>query len=177
MRPDSSGLKWLFAGFLGLAAGAAFCMKWMEPGFQSRGELFTIIGLEISYTAPQIREILESLDPVVREKLRLHLYFDFAFMAGVYPAIATACIWVGRSRQSAAWRKMLVILSAGQVLAAGADVAENRILLGWLDNPAGVSGLEAFHQVVWLKWGLAVGAILLTVMALFFKKREQTVRD
>lgn len=177
MRPESSCLKWLFAGFLGLAAGAAFCMKWMEPGFYNQGGIFTIIGLEISYTAPQIRNLLESLDPVVREKLRLHLYFDFAFMAGVYPAIATACLWVRSNRRSSAWRKILAAAAASQVLAWGCDVAENRYLLDWLENPERVAGLGSYHAVVWLKWGLALGAILLTITALFFKKRDRTERD
>jgi hypothetical protein len=43
----------IFLFCLGLFLGTAFCMKWLETRFYFRGELFTIIGLEISYTADE----------------------------------------------------------------------------------------------------------------------------
>ncbi len=58
MDTGYKNLQKLFLFCLGLFAGTAFCMKWMESDFVHNGSLFTIIGLEISYSKEKIISIL-----------------------------------------------------------------------------------------------------------------------
>ena len=77
---------------LGLFLGTAFCMKWMEADLRVNGEKFTIIGLELFYSKQKVAHIMASLDYRVQTILKYHLFFDFAFMAGAYPGIASLCM-------------------------------------------------------------------------------------
>ena len=53
--------KTLFLVCLGITVGSAFCMKWMESDFLHNGKLFTIIGLEITYSKEKIIEIFSGV--------------------------------------------------------------------------------------------------------------------
>ena len=87
--------KRLFLLASGLVIGTAFCMKWMEADFFINGGKFTILGLELFYSKEKLAVILNSIDEHIKTILRYHLVFDFAFMAGVYPAIASLCMIAG----------------------------------------------------------------------------------
>ena len=63
MSNNIQGWRKLFLFSLGLFAGTAFCMKWMEKDFLFQGQLFTIIGLEISYSGDRLVEILSGITP------------------------------------------------------------------------------------------------------------------
>lgn len=170
--------RMLFLWCLGLFLGTAFCMKWLEGDFQSAGEPFTIIGLEATYPIERVKEILAGLNQPGNEHSRYllhsHLFFDFAFMAGVYPGIAALCM-MGRLRSAGRqWRKWLGWLAGLQLVAWGCDLAENSYLLAWLDDPASVSGFETYHIVVYVKWGLALaGALAGIIFSLKGKRTEE----
>ena len=102
---------------LGLFAGTAFCMKWMEGDFIQAGHKFTIIGLEISYPKERMATILSGLEDPVKNILRYHLSFDFAFMAAVYPGIAALCMMAREKLGMGAIKKILAVLAILQLFA------------------------------------------------------------
>ena len=108
--------KGLFFFGLGLSLGTAFCMKWMENDLSSGGEKFTIMGLELFYAKEKLISILSNLDTRVRTILQYHLWFDFAFMAGVYPVITSLCMMTREKVISALLKR---ILYSGMATVAG----------------------------------------------------------
>ncbi|MBL0270918.1 MAG: hypothetical protein IPP99_20160 [Chitinophagaceae bacterium] len=163
MSNNIQGWRKLFLFSLGLFAGTAFCMKWMEKDFLFQGQLFTIIGLEISYSGDRLVEILSGITPAVKQTLGYHLYFDFAFMAGVYPGIASLCM-IARGKSRKGWlRQLLLILAIAQGIAWACDIIENIYLLNWIRNPASAGPFTTYHMVVLLKWILALTAALLAI--------------
>lgn len=164
--------KKLFLFCLGLFAGTAFCMKWMEDGFWQNGEKFTIIGLELSYPKEKIMAILSGLDDHVKKILRYHLTFDFAFMAGVYPGIAALCMIARGKITTGALRKILFVLALLQTVAWGADIAENAYLLKWIKNPVIGNEFEIYHFIVVLKWCIALTGALLAIPLAIRRRRR-----
>lgn len=163
MSYSIQGWRKLFLFSLGLFVGTAFCMKWMEKDFLYQGELFTIIGLEISYSGDRIVEILTGISPAVKQILGYHLYFDFAFMAGVYPGIASLCM-MARGKTRSRWiRRVLLILALSQGIAWACDITENIYLLSWIREPESVGQLTTYHTIVLLKWVLALSGALFAI--------------
>lgn len=161
----------LFLFSLGLAAGTAFCMKWMEGDFLQNGHKFTVIGLEISYPKEKVEGILAGLDDHVKTILRYHLSFDFVFMAGVYPGIAALCMMARDRSAGALIRKILLVLALLQFLAWGCDIFENCYLLKWIKTPVIGNEFSFYHIIVYAKWGIAItGALLAIPVALVRRK-------
>lgn len=159
------GWRNLFITALGIFAGTAFCMKWMEGDFRYNGELFSIIGLEISYSPEKIVSIFRGIDPSVKQVLGYHLYFDYAFMAGVYPGIAALCM-MGRVKTESRWLKNILLgLAFLQLAAWVCDILENGYLLHWLKDPSQVGTLGTYHMIVILKWSLALTGALAGIPA------------
>src|SRR5687768_16472951 len=125
----------LFLLCLGIFAGTAFCMKWMEEDLVYNGRTFTIIGLEISYSKQELSTILAGIDGKVKTILYYHLSFDFVFMAGVYPGIAAVCMMARERCSRPLWKKVLLILALLQSLACICDIVENCYLLQWIKEP------------------------------------------
>ena len=109
MKPQPSRWKHLFLFCLGLAAGTAFCLKWMEPDFRVNQEVFTIMGLELWYDEEKINTIMGAIDGHVQHVLRYHLVFDFAFMAGVFPGIAALCMMAAEKVKNRNWKLFLFV--------------------------------------------------------------------
>ena len=160
----------LFLFCLGLFAGTAFCMKWMEGDFWQNGQKFTIIGLEITNTKEQVMAILSGLDGHVRTILHYHLSFDFAFMAAVYPGIAAICMMAREKSVNKFLRKVLLVAALLQIFAWGCDIAENYYLFKWIKNPVIGSEFVPYHFVVAIKWIIALSGALLSI-PLALKKR------
>lgn len=165
----------LFLFCLGLFAASAFCMKWMEPAFIQDGKLFTIIGLEVSYSKEKVVTILSGIDDHVRTLLRYHLSFDFVFMAGVYPGIAALCMMARSKAGNNTLRLLLFALAVLQAVAWGCDIAENLFLLDWLKNPSAVGQFTLYHTIVWAKWVLALTGALLAI-PLSLRKNKQLLK-
>ena len=115
----------LFIFCFGLFLGTAFCMKWIESDLRLNEEKFTILGLELFYSKQKVTYTLSSLDYCVQTFLRHHLFFDFAFMAGVYPGITSLCMMAREKVNSSLLKKLLYIFAALQLLAWFADICEN----------------------------------------------------
>ena len=161
----------LFLFSLGLFAGTAFCMKWMEGDFLQNGQNFTIIGLEISYPKEKVAAILAGLDEHVKTILRYHLSFDFAFMAGVYPGIAALCMMARHKLAGTGIRKILLALALLQILAWACDIFENYCLLKWIKDPVVGDDFNFYHLVVSAKWIIVVTGALFAV-PLAIRKRK-----
>jgi len=167
MSLNYNSWKKIFLVALGLFAGAAFCMKWMEGDFIQNGEKFTIIGLELTYPKEMVARILAGLDGSVKMILRYHLSFDFAFMAGVYPGITALCMMAKEKSDNKFLKKMLFVLAVLQIVAWGCDIYENVCLLNWIKDPAIGNNFGAYHFIVAVKWIIALtGALLAIPLAL-----------
>ncbi len=155
----SSQKRWkpLFLFCLGLAAGTAFCMKWIEPDFIVGTEKFSIMGLELFYPLEKVETILKGLDQRVHTTLSYHLYFDFAFMTGVFPGIAALCLMARERTGRKGLKKLLAALAMVQVLAWVLDITENTFLLSWMKNPKiNANDFILFHFAVATKWIIAL---------------------
>ena len=153
----------LFLFSLGLFAGTAFCMKWMEGDFIQNGQKFTVIGLELTYTKEKVASILAGLDEHVKTILRYHLSFDFVFMAGVYPGIAALCMMAREKSSGKIIRTILFVFAASQLLAWGCDIFENCYLLKWIKNPLIGNEFSCYHFIVAAKWIIALAGALLAI--------------
>ena len=161
----------LFLFSLGLSAGTAFCMKWMEADFLQNGQKFTIIGLEISYTKEKVAGILAGLDEHIKMLLRYHLSFDFVFMAGVYPGIAALCMMARDKSAGALLRKILLAFALLQFIAWGCDILENGYLLKWIKTPVIGKEFSFYHSIVYAKWGIALAGALLAIPIALIKRK------
>ena len=162
----------LFLFCFGLFLATAFCMKWMETDFIENGKIFTIIGLEITYSRQKIISILSSVDPLVKTILRYHLAFDFVFMLGAYGGIASLCIMAGKKIAGTAMAKVLMLLAILQLLAWACDIYENLCLLKWISNPSAVDDLLVYHSLVATKWIIALTGALVAIPIVLRKSRK-----
>lgn len=164
--------KRLFLFCLGLFAGTAICMKWLENDFIANGSRFTIIGLEITYPKEQVAAIFSGLEEPARSLLRFQLLFDFAFMAGVYPGIAALCIMAFYKSRKPLLRLLLPVLAVLQAVAWTCDIIENSYLLKWLNRPESIHDFGTYHFVVWVKWILALAAALIAIPVVLRRTRN-----
>lgn len=158
---------------LGIFLSAAFCMKWMEGDFIQAGKKFTIIGLEISYSQQQVSQILSGLDDKVKTILQYHLYFDFAFMAGVYPGIFALCMMARRKTENRFFRTLLLTMAFLQPAALLCDIMENCFLLQWINTGGVVDKFSLYHLVVYTKWILALSGALIAIPLNLIKQKKQ----
>jgi hypothetical protein len=157
---------------LGLALGAAFCMKWMERDLWVNGEKFTIMGLELFYSGDKLTGVMAGLNDHVRVILRYHLSFDFAFMAGIYPAIAALCMLAKEKLVSIGWKITLTGLAALQTVAWGLDMTENYLLFKWIEQPLIEKPIGAYHAVVIIKWLIALMGAGISLPVVVWKRRK-----
>ena len=167
--------KKLFLFGLGLFAGTAFCMKWMEDDFLLNGEKFTILDLELFYTKEKVMTVLSGLDEHVKTILSYHLYFDFAFMAGVYPGIAALCMMAREKLIGAVLKKLLFVLAVAQLIALAGDIAENLFLLKWIKHPVIGNEFDSYHFIVIVKWLIALTGVFFSVPLLLFRRKIKMI--
>lgn len=172
MNTNYKSWKTLFLFCLGLFLGTAFCMKWMEKDFLQNDQLFTVIGLEMTYPQEKVYTILSGLDYSVRNILKYHLYFDFVFMAGVFPGIAALCMMARFKTASTTFKKVLLTAAVLQLVAWICDIIENNLLLSWVSNPEKIRMFSEFHLIVWVKWILAISGAILSIPVVLKKKTK-----
>jgi hypothetical protein len=166
--------KKLFLFCFGLAAGVSFCMKWMEADFWAGNEKFTILGLELFYTKDKVAGLLAGLGAPVKMILRYHLWFDFAFTAGVYPCIAALCMMAKEKARAVVIKKVLYALAALQLIAWTADIIENCYLLSWIRQPLIDDKIfRWYHAIVLLKWIIIIAALLVSIPMALRKNKSR----
>lgn len=151
---------WLFC--FGVAVASSFCMKWLENDFVLNNDRFNIIGLELFYPKDKLQSVLTDLQTFagIKKILQYQLWFDFVFMAGIYPGIASLCMMARLKIISHTWKKILLLLAILQVAAWACDIYENLQLLRWIDNPMIGTEVGIYHIIVSIKWALALSAAL-----------------
>lgn len=171
MNLSYSRWQGLFIFGLGLFLGTAFCMKWMEGDFRINGEKFTILGLELFYSKEKVTSILGNLDTRTKTILQYHLWFDFAFMAGVYPGITSLCMMAREKLVSPVFKKVLYVVAWLQLFAWTCDIIENYFLLSWIQEPVTGNEFGLYHLIVGAKWLIALAGVLLSIP--FLLRREK----
>ena len=166
----------LFTVCLGVFAGTAFCMKWMESDLVSGGRTFSIIGVELTYGATELRQIFTALTEPARTALGYHLVFDYLFMAAVYPGIAILCLWARDRYRNPGLRIFLTCCAIFQAFAWAIDVYENRCISRWMAAPDSIGHLRMYHALVTLKWVIAVFAFLTSLLLLARRRRSTANR-
>ncbi len=162
--------KKLFYFCFGLFLTSLFCMKWMEDEFISNGKLFTILDLELYLDKEGLSKTLAGLNEKARTIVGYHLHFDFFFMAGVFPGIASICMLVRERVNKSLIRNVLFALASLQLAAWSFDIYENLHLIKWLKHPETIDGIGFFHLLVKLKFIIAIIGILVSATAFIFFK-------
>jgi len=166
--------KRLFLFCLGLFIAGAIAMKWIENDLIYNNKKISIFGLELFYSKARITEIFSGVENNVRTLLRYHLRFDFIFMAGCYPGIASLCMMAAEKIVSKHIKTTLFILAFIQLFAWAFDIIENYYLLKWLERPTIGNEFGYYHVMVYGKWILALSGALFSIVLLvgtMFKKK------
>ena len=175
MKNDLYRWQRLFLFCLGLFIAGAFAMKWMENDLLFSNEKISIFGLELFYPKEKIVEIFSGISDKVKTILSYHLSFDFIFMAGCYPGIASLCMIASAKVASKNLKRILFILAFMQIFGWTFDVIENYYLLKWLKNPVIGDEFNFYHIVVYSKWIIALTGALLAIVILVgsvFKRKN-----
>src|SRR6187401_1004830 len=174
MKNDLYRWQRLFLFCFGLFIAGAFAMKWMENDLLFNNEMISIFGLELFYPKEKIVEIFSGISDKVRTILGYHLSFDFIFMAGCYPGIASLCMLAAQKTSKKSIKSILFTLAFLQIIGWTFDVVENYYLLKWLKNPVIGDEFSFYHVIVYSKWTIALtgalSAILILVGSMFKRK-------
>ena len=127
----------------------------------SDGEKFALLGLNF-YPKETVLAILNSLDSPV--------FFDFAFMAGIYPGITSLCMMARENLVSPLVRQILLVLAWFQLLAWGFDIIENYYLLSWIQKPQIGNEFGLYHFIVGAKWIVALAGFVFAIPLVLRRK-------
>lgn len=164
----------LFLFSFGIAIATSFILQWLASDFWLGEEKFSILGLELFYSKKDVLKILTGIQLPAKIALNYQLIFDFAFMAGIYPAIASLCMMAREKYFSNGIRSFLFALAILQPFAWAFDVTENIYLLSWLNKPEIGDEFSMYHNIVAAKWIIAlVGAT--SGILFFISKSRQTL--
>ena len=150
-------------------------MKWMESDLLYNNEKISIFGLELFYPKEKIVEIFSGINDKVKTVLGYHLSFDFIFMAGCYPGIASLCMMASIKVAGKNLKRILFLLAVLQIFGWTFDVIENYYLLKWLESPVFGGEFGFYHVVVYCKWIIALTGALFALTLLvgsMFKKKN-----
>jgi hypothetical protein len=161
----------LFLFSFGIAIASSFILQWLAGDFWMGEEKFSILGLELFYSKKQVIDVLTQIKQPAKIALNYQLIFDFAFMAGVYPAIASLCMMAREKIVGNSGRNFLFALAMLQPIAWAFDVTENIYLLNWLDKPEIGDEFGMYHNIVAAKWIIALVGFFSAMIFLAFRRR------
>ena len=170
MRSKTIPWNRLFLFCAGLFIASAFAMKWMETDLVFDNKPISIFGLELFYSKEKIVEIFSGIDTRIKTILGYHLYFDFIFMAGVYPGIASLCMMASEKVNGRGIKIILFGLAFLQLAGWGFDITENYFLLKWLKQPVIGEEFGFYHVVVYTKWAIALTGIFFALGLIIVKR-------
>ena len=131
------------------------------------GHYFTIMDLEMPGSKENLIALYAQMTPQVLTSVKKNLYADFLFMMGCYPFVALVCLAAARKSQGF-WQRIFSTLAILQIFPFVFDVIENISLLKWIDDSAYLMNFLVFQSIVWVKFILAVGAFLLSLIFLLY---------
>jgi hypothetical protein len=156
-------------------------MKWVESDFVNKGKTFSIMDLELGLDKLELRQLFQAFDDKTKTIVSYHLHFDFLFMAGVFPGIASICMltWEKIASERKSLRSILFVLAALQLAAWGFDIYENTALIKWLNNPASIDNdnIELYHFLVRSKFIIAFAGVIATAIAFLFFRKNKSLKS
>jgi hypothetical protein len=164
MRSFQSRWRGLFLFSLGIAISTTFIMQWLATDFWLDDRKFSILGLELFYSKKEVISVLTQIKQPARIALNYQLIFDFAFMTGIYPAIASSCMLIRENMMDRVYRNVLFALAMVQPVAWAFDITENIFLLGWMDKPGIGDEFGLYHNIVVAKWLIALAGALCAIV-------------
>ena len=172
MRSFHSQWRSLFLFSLGIAISTTFIMQWLATDFWLGDKNFSILGLELFYSKKEVIQVLSQIKQPARIALKYQLIFDFAFMTGIYPAIASGCMLVREKISNPIYRNILFALAMVQPVAWAFDITENIFLLGWMEKPEIGDEFGMYHNIVATKWLIALAGALYAIVIGLLKTRR-----
>jgi hypothetical protein len=169
MHPNSNRWKSLFLFCLGIVIATSFIMEWLAGDFWIGDEKFSIPGLELFYSKREILTVLMQIKQPARIALNYQLIFDFAFMAGIYPGIASLSMMVREKINRKSIKNVLFALAMLQPVAWAFDIVENSYLLNWMEKPEIGEEFSIYHNIVIAKWLIALTGVLISIITWLFK--------
>lgn len=163
--------RFYFVVCCGIMLASALQLMKIARGFRYRagsGEEapFTILDLQFPSTEAEMSKMIQGMQPAVQRALKAHLWLDFIFMAGLYPAIGLLCIIIGAKTGEGVYFFWLV--AALQGVAWVADVYENVYCLRKMDQPAAAGGFKTYSFFVNTKFVLAFLGLAVTLPVAFY---------
>jgi hypothetical protein len=171
---QASYMRWrsLFLFCLGIAVSTTFIMEWLENDFWLDDQKFSILGLELFYSKKEILRVLTQIKQPAKIALNYQLVFDFAFMAGIYPGIASLCMMTRERIMNKNLKNILFALAMLQPVAWAFDIAENSYLLAWIEKPEIGDEFSMYHNIVAAKWLIALTGALFAILLIIIKKKK-----
>lgn len=171
-------IRWrsLFLFCLGITVATTFIMQWLATDFWLNDQKFSIIGLELFYSKAQVLEVITQTKQPAKIALNYQLIFDFAFMTGIYPGIASLCMLVRDKAHSAVSRNILFALAMLQPVAWAFDITENFFLLNWIEKPEIGEEFGTYHNIVAAKWLIALAGTITAIFISIYRKSNIATR-
>ena len=168
-----SYIRWrsLFLFCLGIVIATTFIMEWLANDFWLDDEKFSILGLELFYSKKEIFTVFTQIKQPAKIALNYQLIFDFAFMTGVYPGIASICMMAREKITRKGLRNILFALAMLQPVAWAFDIVENSYLLNWMEKPEIGDEFGMYHNIVAAKWLIAIIGALTGIIAIILRKQ------
>jgi len=158
----------LFLFCLGIFLASAFIMQWLASDFWWGGKRFSILDIELFYSRETLADLFREITPLAKAALNYQLIFDFVFMAGAYPGIASLCMMTREKINRNGLRSLLFGLACLQPVAWGFDITEDIFILRWMNNPVIGDEFGMYHNIVIAKWLIAIiGALAALTLWLF----------
>jgi hypothetical protein len=152
-------------------------MQWLANDFWLDDGKFSILGLELFYSKREVVSVLTQIKQPARIALNYQLIFDFAFMTGIYPGIASLCMMTRDKIARNSLRNMLFALAMLQPVAWAFDIVENNFLLNWMEKPEIGDEFSIYHNIVVAKWLIAlIGAFTAIITRLLVTQRRKFFR-
>jgi len=161
----------LFLVCFGITIATMFIMEWLAGDFWLNDQKFSILGLELFYSKRHALDVLTQIKQPARIALNYQLVFDFVFMTGIYPAIASLCMMARENLRNVVWRNILFALAMLQPVAWAFDISENIFLLSWVEKPVIGDEFSTYHTIVAAKWLIALTGALTAMTMLLLGSR------
>ncbi|MFI5186554.1 MAG: hypothetical protein ACHQF0_07520 [Chitinophagales bacterium] len=158
---------------LGLSVGTSFIMQWLASDFWLNDRKFSIPGLELFYSKKEVLTVLTQIKQPARIALNYQLIFDFVLMTGIYPGIASLCMMVREKITKQTFRTILFALAILQPVAWIFDIVENSYLLTWIGKPEIGNEFAAYHNIVAIKWMIALAGFFSAICLWVFSNRSK----
>lgn len=128
--------------------------------------IFNILDLQFPVSDSELTGMIRDMLPGVRKAVRLHLWVDFLFMAGLYPSIALLCYMLGEKTGMGIY--FFWIIGALQGGAWLCDILENVFLLRKLRKPEPGKQFSSYSFFVYTKFIIAYAGLGVTLPVAFY---------